>query len=126
MADKYAFYELKKVPGENKYIPKKKREVYNSLAATHRTLDNYWEDRFDYPGWYNPKTGEEEWHEKDGNLIYVPNYKLVEDEDGAMIPKLVGAYGRREIYYIDVYPHPYSYYKLRKKGESMYVEGVIE
>ena len=124
MAQKYAFYELIKVKGKKEYIPRPRGTAYSSISAAYRLLDKYWEDRFDYPGWYNEKIQEEVWHERDENLIYVPNYKGEKDEDGVLRQKLVGIYDRRPVYCIDEFPNPYSRYKVHKKGDTMYLEGI--
>ena len=122
---KYGFYELTKVKGKKEYIPSVKT-IENSLQAAYEELQSYWDDCLDYPVWFNAKTEEAVAYERDDRMLYVPNEKYFEDEDGVLVPEVIGVYGRKPIYYIDEYPNPYTRYKLHKKGDHFTLEGIAE
>ena len=119
MSKKYGFYKLTKVKGKKEYIPEIKY-VTTTLKSAYDELQSYWDDCLDYPVWYNRKIAEFVAYEKDDMMLYVPNDNEVNGE-----MKRIGIHGRFPISYIDVYPTPYSHYKLlRKKGEFI-LEGVL-
>ena len=120
---RYAVYKLTKVKGKKEYVVSASY-ICNSLKAAYHELD-CWDEDLDEPVWYNPKTDEFVAFELRGDMLYVPNEIEVETDD-VWYPRLIGAYGRFPIYYIDIYPNPYSYYKLHKvRGENrLELEGV--
>ena len=123
MAKRYAVYKLTKVKGKKEYVVSS-YTVWNSLRAAYNDLE-VWDEDLDGPRTYNHKTGEPVAFELHDRMLYVPNEKVVK-EHGFLTTRVIGAYGWFPIYYLDVYPNPYSYYKLRKaRGEDeLYLEGV--
>lgn len=117
---RYAVYKLVKRKGKKEYEPTQ-AWICNSLKAGYHELD-IWDEDLDGPVTFNRKTQELEAFELHDRMIYVPNQR--EDEDGW---HLIGAYGRFPIYYLDVYPNPYSYYKLHKvRGDNrLELEGIV-
>ncbi len=123
MANKYAVYKLTKVKGKKEYVVSSYTK-WNSLRAAYNDLEG-WDEDLDGPRTYNPKTGELVAFELHDRMLYVPN-EIEVKEDGFLTTRVIGAYGRFPIYYLDVYPNPYSYYKLRKaRGkDELFLEGV--
>lgn len=126
MATRHAVYELKKIKGKKAYVPVRVESIRSSLNAASWWLKEYVEDEL----WRNinwikgGNLSDIVEYEMDGNrLAYIPNIK---DDDSISI------YGRRNIYYVDEYPNPYSYYKLHKnrnKGlfePTFVLEGIKE
>ena len=124
MAQKYAVYKLTKVKGKKEYVVSSYTK-WNSLRAAYHDLE-CWDEDLDGPRTFNSKTGEFVAFEMHDRMIYIPNWTIVKDEEGREYWRLLGAYGWFPIYYIDVYPNPYSYYKLHKaRGEDrLELEGV--
>lgn len=125
MTQRYAVYILSKVTGKNEYVVSKFYK-FRSLRAAYKDLE-IWDEDFNEPVTYNSKTGEFVAYRMYDRMLYVPNWRIVTDKDGDEEWCLVGAYGRFPIYYIDIYPNPYSYYKLHKERgfNQLYLEGVV-
>ena len=130
MAQKYAVYKLKNVKGKkNEYILDNSQTftyICNSISAGYRELQEYWDDCLDGPVWYNKKINNFVAYEKDDRMLYVPNEKMVKRADGVYETRIVGIYNRLPIYYLDVYPNPYTYYKLHKNTYGFEMEAVTE
>lgn len=123
MAKKYAVYKLEKVKGKKEYVISS-YTIWNSLRAAYNDLES-WDEDLDGPRTYNRKTGDFVAYELHDRMLYVPNDGQKE-VDGVLRPYSIGVYGRFPIYYIDVYPNPYSYYKLRKVrgSDDLVLEGI--
>ena len=65
-------------------------------------------------------------YEKDDKMLYVPNDKIVKKADGVCEIRRVGIYNRLPIYYLDIYPNPYTCYKLHKNEYGFKLEAVTE
>lgn len=130
MAQKYTVYKLKKVPGKkNEYIlddSQRYKVICKSLSAGYRELQEYWDDCLDGPVWYNRKIQDFVAYEKHDRMLYVPNEKVVKRADGDYEIRLGGIYNRLPIYYLDIYPNPYSYYRLHKNEYGFELEAVKE
>ena len=120
---RYAVYKLTKVVGRKEYEVSE-TYVCNSLKAAYNEL-NSWDEDYDEPVWFNPKTGEFVSFVLRGDMLYVPNETSV-DMGTYTTQKTIGAYGRFPIFYIDEYPNPYSRYRLHKvRGENkLALEGI--
>ena len=120
---RYAVYKLTKVKGKKEYVVSTSY-ICNSLNAAYHELD-CWDEDLDGPRTYNPKTGELVAFELHDDMLYVPN-EIEVKEDDVWTTRVIGAYGWFPIFYIDIYPNPYSYYKLHKvRGENrLELEGV--
>ena len=120
---RYAVYKLTKIAGRKEYEVSE-TYVCNSLKAAYKELD-LWDEDYDEPVWFNPKTGEFVSFRLRGDMLYVPNEISVDMGTYTTI-KTIGAYGRFPIFYIDEYPNPYSRYRLRKvRGEDrLALEGI--
>ena len=112
---KYALYQLSKAKGKKEYQPLVKT-ICPSLKAALEELNSYWDDCLDSPVWYNKRIGEFVAYKRHDRMLYVPNVKDG-DED---------VYGRLPIYYVDVYPNPFTNYILRKKRGLGSVEFSLE
>lgn len=129
MAQKYTVYRLKKVKGKKEYVvdeSQNTRVICNSLSSAYRKLQEFWDDCLDGPVWYNRKINDAVAYEMHDRMLYVPNEKEIQGADGVWYNKLIGVYGRQPIYYIDVYPNPYTRYVLHKKGDEFQLEGIID
>lgn len=107
MAQRYAVYKLTKVAGKKEYEVSS-AEVCRSLKEAYRVLE-LWDEDLDGPVTVNNKIGEFVAYELHDRALYVPNMK--EGPDGGQ--RLIGAYARYPIYFIDVYPNPYKHYVVR-------------
>lgn len=124
MAQKYALYKLEKVVGKKEYVPRLISSRGVSYSEAKRHLDMEYEDFPDGPLWYNDKIEDFVTYTLGERIMYVPNDSLVEI-DGAWEMVCHGVYRRYPIYYIDVYPNPYSYYKLHVyKFRGIKLEGI--
>lgn len=123
MAQKYAFYRLRKMPREKKFVPEVVT-VEKSKGTALRELEMYYEDCLVGPVWLNKKISEFVSYEMYYDKAYVPNEANVQDENGILERKLIGVYNRKPIYFVDIYPNPYSYYILHKKGDEFTLEGI--
>ncbi len=130
MAQKFSIYKLKKVKGKkNEYILDDSQElnyICNSLSAGYSELQEYLDDCLDGPIWYNRKIDEVVAYEVDGRMLYVPNDKIVEGTDGDCEIRRGGIYNRLPIYYLDIYPNPYTCYKLHKNKYGFELEPITE
>ena len=130
MAQKYAVYKLKKVKGKkDEYIlddSQRFTSICNSLSAGYRELQEFWDDCLDGPVWYNHKVCEFVAYEKDDRMLYVPNDKMKKRADGVCEIVRDGIYNRQPIYYLDIYPNPYTYYKLHKNEYGFELEAIAE
>lgn len=119
MSKKYGFYKLTKVSGKKEYTPS---VMYTtcSLSGAYEELQSYWDDCLDQPVWFNKKIGEMVAYEQYDRMLAVPNDKEV---NGYI--KTIGLHGNFPIYYIDVYPNPYSRYKLKRKNGEFILEGIV-
>lgn len=106
MAQKYAVYKLTKVSGKKEYEVSS-TEICKSLKDAYRLLECWGED-LDGPVTFNSKTGELVAYELHDRVLYVPNLK-----DGPDGMRLIGAYARYPLYFIDEYPNPYMHYVVR-------------
>ena len=106
MAQKYAVYQLTKVTGKKEYKVSS-TEVCKSLKEAYRVLE-LWDEDLDGPVTVNNKTGKFVAYKLYDRALYVPNWK-----EGPNGMKLIGAYARFPIYFIDVYPNPYKHYVVR-------------
>lgn len=124
MSKRYAVYKLKKVAGKKEYEVSS-YTVWNSLRAAYNDLEG-WDEDLDGPRIANTKIGEFVAFEMHDRMIYIPNWTIVKDKEGREYWRLLGAYGWFPIYYIDVYPNPYSRYKLHKvRGrDELVLEGI--
>ena len=121
MAQKYALYRLEKVVGKKEYIPYPVSGKGVSLKEAKRHLAIEYEDFPDGPLWYSPKIDEFVTYEIGDRIMFVPNDIL--NKYGDLV--CIGVYRRYPIFYIDEYPNPYSYYKLRvSRREGFSLEGV--
>jgi len=115
MKTKYAVYQLTKGENPKEYVVLS-TTIWDTLDEAYKDL-NGWKENL-----YNPRakqgTATYELHDR---MLYIPDVK----KDGEVM-KTIGAFSWFPLYYIDVYPNPYSHYKLRKvrgKGE-LYLLGV--
>lgn len=120
MGMNYGFYKLTKVPGKKEYTPEVKC-VSRTLKAAYEELQSYWDDCLGFPVWINRKIHETVAYKRDDRMLYVPNDNEINGEI-----RTIGIHGRFPIFYIDVYPNPYSHYKLKRKRGEFYLEGVLE
>ncbi|MBR5493347.1 MAG: hypothetical protein IKV77_09515 [Alistipes sp.] len=130
MAKKYTVYKLKNVKGKkNEYVlddSQRLKYICKSLSEGYRELQEYWDDCLDGPVWYNSKIDEFVAYEKDDRMLYVPNDKMVRRADGDCEIRRGGIYNRLPIYYLDIYPNPYLYYKLHKTEYGFELEAITE
>ena len=130
MAKKYAVYKLKNVKGEkNEYVlddSQRLKYICKSLSEGYRELQEYWDDCLDGPVWYNSKIDEFVAYEKDDRMLYVPNDKMVRRADGDCEIRRGGIYNRLPIYYLNINPKPYHYYKLHKTEYGFELEAISE
>lgn len=122
MEQKYALYKLVKVPRKKEYIPDLCSRTGVSLKEAQRHLACEYEDLPDGPIWYNPKIDDFVGYEHFSRIMYVPN-DIINDE-GEVVS--IGVYRRYPIFYVDVYPNPYSRYKLHtSKRDGFTLEGIV-
>ena len=130
MTKKYTVYKLKNVKGKkNEYVlddSQRLKYICKSLSEGYRELQEYWDDCLDGPVWYNSKIDEFVAYEKDDRMLYVPNDKMVRRADGDCEIRRGGIYNRLPIYYLDIYPNPYTCYKLHKNEYGFELEAVTE
>lgn len=130
MAQKYAVYKLKNVKGKkNEYILDDSQKfmcICKTISSGYGELQEYWDDCLDGPVWYNRKINEFVAYEKDDRMLYVPNDKMVERADGTCEIRTIGIYNRLPIYYLDIYPNPYTCYKLHKNEYGFELEAIAE
>ena len=129
MAQKYTVYRLKKVKGKKEYVVDESqniRVICNSLSAAYRELQEFWDDCLDGPVWYNRKINDAVAYEMHDRMLYVPNDKMIKRADGVCEIRRGGIYNRLPIYYLDIYPNPYTCYKLHKNEYGFDLEAVTE